>query len=317
MRVLVTGATGFVGSRIVSELTEAGHEVVAVGGPKSSTQYFVDVACAKSVESLLSIGSADVLIHTASLAHRFAKVPASEFRSVNVNGVENVSNLAAQLGVRHFLLFSSTLVYGRRNGKSAVVEGMACRPHGIYAQSKLDGEFAAKRICEQNAIDLTIFRPSPIVGEASKGNFARLIEAIDKRRFVMVGDGLNRKSLIYVGDVAKAAVAVISQGGNKTQVFNLTGEDVRMIDIVRTIEENLEKKILPVAIPIGPVKFLINAASMLSRRERLSEIASTFDTWLAHDVYSSEKLMAAYNFESETDISTAIKLETAYYLKQK
>lgn len=316
MRVLVTGATGFVGSRIVSELTNAGHEVVPVGGPRSSTHYSLDVASIESVENLRSIGSVDVVVHTAALAHQFAKVAESEFRRVNVNGVENVANLAALLSARHFLLFSSTLVYGRRND-AVVTEEMDCRPIGVYGQSKLDGELSAKRICEQNAIDLTIFRASPIVGEGGKGNFARLIEAIDRHRFVMVGGGLNRKSLIYVGDVAKAVAAVIEKGGTKTQVFNLTGENVRIIDIVHAIEKNLGKKRLPVAIPPGPVKLLVEAASTIFFSDRLRRISSTLDTWLADDVYSNEKLISAHNFEPETDIATAIKFEIAYYLKHK
>ncbi|MFN0138554.1 MAG: NAD-dependent epimerase/dehydratase family protein [Pyrinomonadaceae bacterium] len=319
MRILVTGATGFVGTRVVSALTDAGHEVVAVGGLRSSTQNSVDVASPTSVETLRSIGGVDAIVHTASLAHRFAKVTEAEFRSVNVHGVENIANLAAALGARHFLLFSSTLVYGRRRDKTVVItEDMECRPEGIYGRSKLDGEYAAQRVCEQKSIDLTIFRASPIVGEGSKGNFARLIEAIDKRRFVMLGDGLNRKSLIYVGDVARAAVAVVARGGDKTQVFNVTGEATTMRELVRNIHESLgQKAVLPFAIPAGPAKFMIDSAAKVLRHDRLSRISATLDTWLSADVYSKEKFETMYNFKSETDIATAIKLETAYYLRHK
>lgn len=317
MRVLVTGATGFVGTRLVSALTDAGHEVVGVGGPRSSAQNSVDVACRTSVETLRSIGGLDAIVHTASLAHRFAEVAETEFRNVNVHGVENIANLAAALGARHFLLFSSTLVYGRRSDRAVVVtEDMDCRPDGIYGQSKLDGEYAAKRICEQNSIDLTIFRASPIVGEGSKGNFARLIEAIDKRKFVMVGDGLNRKSLIYVGDVTRAAVTVVGHGGDKTQIFNVTSEATTMRDIVHNIEESLGRRaILPFAIPAGPAKFMIDSAAKVLRHDRLRRLSATLNTWLTADVYSTDKFETTYNFKSQTDIATAIKLETAHYLR--
>lgn len=319
MRILVTGSTGFVGTRVVSALTDAGHEVVGVGGPRSSTQHSVDVACSTSVTSLRSIGSLDAIVHTASLAHRFAKVTEAEFRNVNVHGVANIADLAAALGAQHFLLFSSTLVYGRQRDQTVIItEDMDCRPEGIYGQSKLDGEYAAQRVCEQNSIDLTIFRASPIVGEGSKGNFARLIQAIDKRRFVMVGDGLNRKSLIYVGDVARAAVAVVGQGGERTQVFNLTGETTPMGDIVHSIEDSLGRRaILPFAIPAGPAKFMVDSAAKVLRLDRLSNISATLDTWLTSDIYSSEKFEAMYGFRSQTDIAMAIKLETEHYLRHK
>ena len=95
-------------------------------------------------------------------------------------------NFAVGQGAKHFLLFSSTLVYGRRSGAVPITEEDECRPLDAYGRSKLEGENAAKRVCESAGIALTIFRPAPIIGEGSQGNFARLIRTIDKRRFVWV-----------------------------------------------------------------------------------------------------------------------------------
>ncbi len=308
MRVLVTGTTGFVGSRVVSELSSAGIEVIAVGGPRSPANS-VDITDPLSVEKLKEIGHIDAVVHTAALAHRFAKVSDEHYHQANVIGVENVAKLAVSLRAKHFVLFSSTLVYGRRDSDMPVTEDFDCRPIDAYGRSKLEGEFAAKDICEKSSIDLSILRPSPIIGEGSKGNFRRLIAAIDRRRFVMVGNGENLKSLIYVGDVATAVVKVIANGGRGTQVYNLAGGEVRMIDIVSNIHEFLGRKPLPVSIPAMPTKLFAN---LISKR-----LSLTLNTWLADDVYSTEKLRKVCGFDAEIALRDAIKLETDFYLKHK
>lgn len=316
MKVLVTGASGFIGSRVVNELKCAGLDVITVGGPSRSSvvDYFVDVSDKDSVESLSSLGQIDVVIHAAALAHQFAEVSDSEFYRVNVDGVANVAEIAARLGAKHFILFSSTLVYGRRSDISKVIdENCDCRPNGAYAQSKFDGELIARSVCEKNSIDLTIFRPTPVIGEGSKGNFGRLIKEIDRKRFVMIGKGKNRKSLIYVGDIAKITTSVTQQGGDQTQIFNLSGGDVSMIDVVSTIYSELGRKMLPITIP----PFLLKGVSTLSFIKRFKKISTTLDTWLADDVYSNNKLRLVYGLEPEISIRAAIKLETDFYLANK
>lgn len=328
MRVLVTGATGFVGSRIVSELLASGTEVVAVGGPRTNAsvladgakRYAVDVGDAQSVEHLEIIGSVDAVVHTAGLAHRFGAVKESDFRRVNVHGVENVARVAARLGAKHFVLFSSVLVYGREDlpegDLAAVTEEQECKPADAYGRSKLDGELAARNICEPSRIDLTIFRPSPILGEGAKGNFDRLIKSIHRRRFVMVGHGTNRKSLIYVGDVARATAEVLRQGGRQTQVFNLTNGSAQIKDMIDAITEDLGRSLLPLRIPSGPLTILVNSAARFMLRDRLKRIGATLITWSANDIYSTSKFQRAYGFQPQTTIREAIRRETASYRKQ-
>jgi nucleoside-diphosphate-sugar epimerase len=320
VKVLVTGATGFVGSRIVAELNAAGHEIVAVGSPRQRGDevFAADIASAQSLEKLHSVGQVDTVIHTAGLAHRFGNINESDYRQVNVDGVTNVATLAVTLGAKHLVVFSSTLVYGRHSEKGdAITEDAECRPADDYGRSKLCGEIAAKVVCSQNNIELTILRPSPIVGEGGKGNFNRLIKAIDKRMFVMVGDGENLKSLIYVGDVAKAAVKVIEQKGNSAQIYNLVGGEMRVIDIVKTVESSLGRTLLPIKIPAKPLKLMLHHAPKMIFPRQLKSISIALETWLSDDVYSSSKLRSTYDFVPETSIEQAISLETGFYLNNK
>ena len=318
MKVLVTGATGFVGQALMAEFAARGFETVAVGGPRSrDCDYTLDVGDTSAVETLSQEGAVDAVVHAAGIAHRFGAISDDEFRRVNVDGVENVAKLAVRLGAQHFFLFSSTLVYAKRKSNDKITESDECRPFDVYGQSKLDGEKAARRVCEPAGIALTIFRPAPILGEGSKGNFARLIRAIDKGRFAWVGKGENRKSIVYVGDVAKAAVVVMEKGGNGTQVLNLAADPVRMKDIVDTIAAKLGRKVLPGHLPPEPMKKMVNAASKIAFRQKLNRLSATLDTWLSDDVYSNKKLRDAYGFVPDATLETAIGREVEYYLKHK
>jgi len=311
MKVLITGASGFVGQAIVAELAARGHETVTVGGPRSrNCDHSIDISDAPIVDALSEKKGVDAVVHAAGIAHRFGGVSAEEFQRVNVQGVENVASLAVKLGAKHFVLFSSTLVYGRRAEGGVITENDEGRPFDSYGQSKLDGEAAARAICEPAGIALTIFRPAPIIGEGSKGNFARLIKAIDRRRFVWVGNGDNWKSVVFIGDVAAATADVNEKGGNGTQTFNLAGDAVRMKDIVDTIAEKLGRRAPNIHLPAGPLRAVLT----LGPFDRLS---ATLETWLSEDVYSNARLQDAYGFKPSTSLGTAIGSEVEYYLKHK
>ena len=309
MKVIVTGATGFVGRALTAEFESRGIETIAVGGPNSaSAAYSIDVGDGAQVRTLEVEKDVDAVIHAAGITHRFGRVSEAEFRRVNVAGVENVANVAAPIGAKHFLLLSSTLVYGRRKDTVPIAENNECHPFDIYGKSKLDGESAARKVCEAAGLDLTIFRPAPIMGEGSKGNFARLIRAIDRGRFIWVGKGDNLKSVVYVGDVARAAAAVLLKNRKGTEIFNIASDPVRMKDIVDTIAQRLGRKVPSLHLPPGPIQLASRMSGKLSRM---------LDTWLGDDVYSNKKLQDAYGFTPDTPLDEAVGREVEYYLKHK
>lgn len=309
MKVIVTGATGFVGGALIAEFAARGFETIAVGGPSSSdAAHSIDVGDRAAVKHLAKEKGVDAIVHAAGIAHRFGGVSGEEFHRVNVRGVENVAEVAIELGVKHFLLLSSTLVYGRRKDIRPVEESDECRPVDAYGRSKLEGEFAARRVCGSAGIALTVFRPAPIIGEASKGNFARLIRAIDRRRFVWVGHGDNFKSVVYVGDVARAAGEVLAEHASGARFFNISADAVRMKDIVNAIAAKLGRRIPSVHVPAAPVRAALSFSSRLR---------ATLETWLSDDVYANDSLLDASGFKPDTPLDTAVGREVEYYLKHK
>jgi nucleoside-diphosphate-sugar epimerase len=183
----------------------------------------------------------------------------------------------------------------------------------LYAASKLESEQICRRICEDNRIALTIFRLAPVLGEENAGNAARLIEAIDKNRFVWIGDGENLKTLIYKRDVARACVLLIEKKSNETEIFNLAAEPIKMKDFVLEISKRLNKRIFPLRIPAFFLRTVFLTNSKTFNLRRINKISDTVEKWLSDDVYSAGKIAEVYEYQPSVSIREAIARQVDYY----
>ncbi|HEX8737902.1 MAG TPA: SDR family NAD(P)-dependent oxidoreductase [Pyrinomonadaceae bacterium] len=327
MKVLVTGATGFLGRAIVAELLQNDYEVYTTGrSPQAdSANYFpADLTDAEGFSKLEKIGRVDAIIHAAGLAHQFRAAAAEKFRKINVEGTRSAANLAAKLGASKFISISSVAVYGKAKQTPQVKfqEDLPCQPEGFYAESKLEGEQVAAEICAKNSIDLTILRPSVIIGENDKGNVARLIRAIDRRYFVWIGSGENSKSLVYKTDVARACLYFVENfqktKNNKINIYNVTAAPVSMREIVSEIEKALGRRVLlPIRFPAKPLQKSLHLVGRASGSGKLGKIAGTLDKWLADDVFSGEKIVRETGFQIAFSPLEGIRREASHYRKQK
>lgn len=327
MKVIITGATGFIGREIVSELLEGGFELYQIGNSNVNSQFprlkffKIDITSFEEVCELRKLKKIDAVIHSAGLAHQFGNVEKDKFQKTNVEGTKNILELAVTLHVRHFVLISSTAVYGteKKSGKNVRVidESAKCRPQTFYAESKLEAEQAAVKICERNNINLTIFRLSPVIGEGNAGNVARLVEAIDKKRFVWIGSGENYKSLIYKRDVAKACLEILRKKKQGIEIFNLAAEPVLMRNFVAAAAKNLNKKIPGFSIPPPLLEKVFQLNEKTLKIKKIRKISETVEKWLSDDVYSAERFEREYNFKPETSVSEALEKQIKRYRKQK
>jgi nucleoside-diphosphate-sugar epimerase len=326
MRILVTGATGFVGRAIVAELQKENHEVFCLGSLNSINKdnlpnfQKADIADFESLKKLENLQNIEAVIHSAGLAHQFTKIDEEDFWRINVVGTKNSALLAANSGVKHFILISSVAVYGKirqQKGLVAVREDFECEPESVYARSKLESEKAAREVCEKKRIPLTILRLATVIGENDRGNTARLIETIDKRLFIWIGKGKNYKSLVYKNDVAKACLSVLDKKTPATEIFNVTAKPVSMKEIVSEIALRLDRKIPKIHIPVRLLQkiFLIN--TKLFRIEKILGQSATIEKWLSDDIFSGDKIASEYGFRAETPISEAIRRQVEVYKNRK
>ena len=321
MRILVTGASGFVGSTACVYLQSLGHEVIRFLGPTralAAASFPVDVADLGTFPNPKLTFPLDAIIHCAGIAHRFGGVSMDDFDRVNVRGVENTIKFAEQSEVQKLVLLSSVLVYGTPRDPTPIGEDYPAAPDDDYGASKLKGEQVAIKMCQERSIQLTILRPAPIVGEGSRGNVARLIKAIDRRRFVWIGDGRNRRSFVYVGDVARAIEHVIRINDNVgPSVYNIVGGSISVADLVGSVERSLERRQSKLAIPSWAAKAIYHLSAVGSPIERIQRYRRLLATWLADAVYSGDRIERQLGFAAQTTIEEAIGREVGHYLRNK
>lgn len=202
MKVLVTGGSGFIGTRLVGDLLNAGHEV-RILDKVISAQYpelcrIGDVRDSGAVDS--AVQGVD-LVYNLAAEHRDDVSPISLYYEVNVNGAKIVSEACAANGVKQIVFTSSVAIYGLNAGTPT--ETTPPNPFNDYGRSKLQAEdvFRQWQAADESR-RLTMVRPSVVFGEGNRGNVFNLVKQITSGNFVMIGNGDNKKSMAYVGNVA-------------------------------------------------------------------------------------------------------------------
>jgi nucleoside-diphosphate-sugar epimerase len=313
-KVLVTGATGFVGKAIVRACLNDGLDVVPVGNSRGQEPDWPNYVRADLTEpnALSSVlDGVGCLVHSAGLAHQFGKSKADElFRKVNADAVEYVALSAADAGIEHFVLISSVAVYGA--GANANEE-TPCNASGPYATSKLEGEKRAIEICTDAKMRLTILRLATVYGEGDPGNVLRLMRTIESGRFVFVGSGANRKSLIHVDDVARACLLVIKSRGNGIGIYNISAEPCTMRQIVEGMAEALGRHAPRMSIPSWLVAQPLKACARLARG--FEPLKTTVEKWLADDVFDGSRFARDFRFRPVVPLEEGLKREADWLRK--
>lgn len=311
MKVLVTGGSGFIGGRVVSTIEKEGWTAVGTSGSTVHGLITADVADIASLSALKGFGPFDAVVHCAGIAHRSADVPDSEFERVNVGGAQNISKFAALSGIKHVVLLSSVLVYGRHGFE--VDETAPLEPRDRYAASKVKAEEAAAQICSNSGVALTIFRPAPVIGEGCKGNFARLVRAIDRGHFVNFGNGSNRKSMVYVGDVAEAVIRVLASEGRGIERFNIAAGPITTGELLAAVHEALGKRLSKLSLPHAPLRVALNRLASLPLGSTVRSAAGALETWTSEDVYSTKAIADKHGFVARTPLPEAVRRTVAAY----
>lgn len=239
MRIVVLGGSGFIGTRLVKRLLEAGHDVV-IGDIRASETYpYLWRHCdVRDVNAVKEICEGTDVIYNLAAEHRDDVFPLSRYHEVNVDGARVVCEAAEATGIDHIIFTSSVAVYGL--GTNDADECVQPRPFNEYGRTKLVAEGIYREWCSRSAgRRLVIVRPTVVIGEGNRGNFYQLARQIATGRFVMVGSGKNRKSMAYVENVA--AFLEFGLGfGRGEHVYNYVDKpDLDMNSLVELIRTEL------------------------------------------------------------------------------
>lgn len=212
MNVLVVGGSGFIGTRLIETLLAAGHDVAnydleqSAAHPRLTT--IGDVRDGAALAA--ACGERDTVVNLAA-AHRDDVRPASLYHSVNVDGARTLAAAAERQGVGRIVFTSSVAVYGLDRPHPS--EQSPPDPFNAYGGSKLAAEqvFTGWAAADPRR-SLFVVRPSVVFGEANRGNVYTLARQIASGRFLMIGDGANRKSMAYVGNIAPFLASGLDAG---------------------------------------------------------------------------------------------------------
>lgn len=278
MTALVTGASGFVGLSLCEALLKqewqvkaavhanrqlpAGMELVAVGQIDANTDW------GKSLHGV------DAVIHLAARVHVMSDTaidPLYEFRRTNTAGTERLARCAASAGVKRLVYVSSIKVNGEESGNGQKFTAAdPPSPQNPYAISKWEAEQALQRVVSETGLEVVIVRPPLVYGPEVKGNFAQMLKVVSRGIPLPLASVQNRRSLIYVGNLADALITCATHPAAAGQTYLVCdGEDISTPDLLRQLASAMGAPCRLLPCPPGWLRLAGKLAGKTQQLERL------------------------------------------------
>jgi nucleoside-diphosphate-sugar epimerase len=269
MRILTTGALGFVGRHFVLAALAAGLTASALyrtpAPPKRAlVQQFQSRGVSlhrgdvRDPESLRpAMDGVDCVCHFAG-AFRESGMPDEYFLRVNVDGTRNVMEEAARQGVRRFVYCSTAGIYGSRV-PGVIDEAAPLNPANIYERSKVQAEETVRRAARRLGMEYAIVRPAVVYGPHDE-RLLKMFRSATKGRFPLFGPGNGRRHMVYVGDVADAALrACVSPKAAGQEMIIAGPRAAPLRDILGVLARTVDRPSTGPHLPLAPVQMLAAA----------------------------------------------------------
>ncbi len=239
-RVLITGAGGFIGRHVVCRQLALGRAVRALDRNAAG---MADFEAGEGLEILVgdvsdpeiqrrAVEGVDTVFHLAS-AHLERGMPDSEFYRVNVDALKSLLEASHDAGVQRFVHVSSCGIYGNVE-KSPANEDGPFHPDIAYEKSKLAGEQAIREFHERHGFPVVVVRPVWVYGPGCHRT-ARLFRMIETGKFLMVGQGSNLRSAVYITDLLDALELCATTDGIEGETFIVTNDE--QVTVARVVSE--------------------------------------------------------------------------------
>jgi nucleoside-diphosphate-sugar epimerase len=316
-RVLVTGAAGCIGAHLTRRLAGSGYIVTALVRSATTAGHLAglsgvelregDITDPRQIDQLLP--GVDQVFHLAACVHAPPDTPESRFFQVNLEGTRHLVEAAIRHRVRAFIHFSTVAVHAETD--ATIDEDGPIAPSTPYARSKYASE---QLVLSQGSAAartrVAVLRLPVVYGRGDRGNVSHLIDAIRRHRYLVIGDGQNRKSMLAVGNAVDAAILAAEDDRSRGRTYIVTdARPYSQQEIATTIAELLgyRRRLLhlplPAAMLAGTMADLLGAVTGRTFPLSLDRVRK-----LARNTcYSGERIRHELGFTPRLDLREGLR----------
>jgi len=290
LRVLVTGANGFLGGTLFRRLC-SGNDFECLGAVRSrpgiinGADNMVTVGDMGAVIEWSSVVSGiEVVVHTAARAHIMndeVADPLAEYRKVNVEGTLNLARQAATAGVKRFIFISSIKVNGEQTVTGQPFFSRdAPSPEDFYGISKHEAEQGLGVLAAETGMEVVIIRPPLVYGPGVKGNFASMTKLVGKGLPLPLGAVHNQRSLVALDNLVDLIITCIDHPGAANQTFLVSdGEDISTTQLLQGVAQSMGKPSRLIPVPASLLQF---AATLLGKKAVAQRLLGSLQVDISH-----------------------------------
>jgi nucleoside-diphosphate-sugar epimerase len=279
LRVLITGANGFVGKAVSSALLQRGDQVVGAVRRAQTVvdgvhEWLLDADDFQGIEQRWPVGlHCDVVVHLASRVHVMRETltdPLPAYRATNVDGALRVAAAARRAGAHRFVFVSSIKAVAESSAGRPITETDEPAPSDPYGISKLEAERALVDYGRESGLEIVIVRPPLVYGPGVRANFLQLMNAIAKGVPLPLGAIAARRSLVFVDNLADALVHCTTDPRAAGHTFHVTdGRDLSVSELAHALAQQLHAPARLVPVPVGVLRLAGRLTGRSAQVDRL------------------------------------------------
>lgn len=308
-RALVTGASGFIGHALCSQLSERGwHLKALLRRPTSGPWHETVIGDLENFNHDDIADGIDTVFHLAGKAHALSETrqDEKEYSQINTEGTRRILEAARDARVRRFVFFSSVKAMNE-GGPECLDEASPCHPVTPYGKSKREAE---RLVLEGNYVpEPVVLRLSMVYGPSTKGNLPRMIEAVAKGHFPPIPEFGNQRSMVHVEDVVQAAILAAEKPEAIGQTYIVTdGQTYSTRQLYEWIYETLGKSVPRWRIPKAVFQGLARLGDVIGkiRGRRFFYDSDTLNKLAGSTWYSSQKIKRELGYHAKYQLRDSL-----------
>ena len=317
MRIALTGASGYLGSRLLGALLARGDSVSALDRsselPGAVRRIEGDLSNRDALSRLVE--GAEAVVHVAAV-YRTAGHPDRYYREVNVLGTERLLEAAAAAGAARFLYTSTVGVHGHIEDPPAD-EQSAFAPGDIYQETKAEAEALALSFHAERGLRVTVLRPGAIYGPGER-RLLKLFRSIARKRFALIGTGEPYYHPVYIDDLVEGFLLALGSEAAAGEAFILAGPRyVSQRELAELIARHTKGRVLPFRIPAGPILLAAAIVEALLVPLGIEPPLHTrrVEFFVKSRAFSIAKARRILGYDPKVDLDEGIRLTAEWYRK--